>query len=927
MSAIHIPAEVDPRQRLQLLDELLDRALSLNDSEVPDFLSAIPCPKTRSELEQLLTAGNQTLDLEKRWQGVLDGVAEKACTQSLTEPGQGDVIGPWRLDRVVGRGGMGTVFLADRCDGVVEMQAAVKISNQLCFDLESRNRFEQERRILARFQHPSIARFIDGGVTEHGVSYYAMELVDGESIDLWCDRRGLSIEERLRLFVDLVRAVEAAHRQLVLHRDLKPSNVLVTGDGEVKLLDFGIARLIEHEHRGGTTCLMTPEYATPEQCLGQPLSLASDIYQLGLLLYELLTGHRPQRMLDHSSSRQIQRICELDPPSPSSWIRGRPEGVQLAAEQRATTARNLRRGLQGDLDTIVAKAIHKDPERRYRSAGELAADVELHLQGLPITARSDTVLYRTSKFVRRRLGTIALGSAALLAMACLTLFYTAQVRHERNLALIARDQAEVAQARSEEARQASDRTLGMLVDLLESVDPWKGEITEESVRRLLSRGHARALSELRDQPLTQARLLSSIGWMRARYGDYAQAEQSLDEALRVYRQHSGDGLETSRTLLRRAKLAKLRGHYQEAESYFQATFRALDQMRAPRSSMSSTSGPGRLLKVGAETEIEILRGTALSSWGDLLWKTTRYDESQEALGRALDILSTHSPESRSHSSALLGLGNLHFKRSQYQQAEDHWLQALSIRRRLVNDDSLDIAPILQNLGLVALARGEHATALDRFREAGILYRRHLGESAAPYAKTVANLGTTYKALGRFEEAESHLDRATRIFETNLGPEHPELIPILGSKADLADQRGLPEEREELTRRSLHIVEKTFGEHHCRTSVRYTYWGLALEELGRLQEAESALRRSVQIMAENRKVESQVPQTYDFFAAEALGSFYLRHGRATEAEALLQDALKSARAGYGPESKEAEETRSLLAGLPTQGKPGPGTRVG
>ncbi len=915
MSAIHIPAEVDPRQRLQLLDQLLDRALDLEEHEVAGFLSSIPCPKTRSDIEQLLTAGNQTLDLEKRWQEVLDGVAEKAHAQSQTEPGQGDVIGPWRLGRVVGRGGMGTVFLADRCDGVVEMQAAVKISNQLCFDLESRQRFEQERRILARFQHPSIARFIDGGVTEHGLSYYAMELVDGEAIDLWCDRRGLSIDERLRLFVDLVRAVEAAHRQLVLHRDLKPSNVLVTGDGAVKLLDFGIARLIEHEHRGGTTCLMTPEYATPEQCLGQPLSLASDIYQLGLLLYELLTGHRPQRMLDHSSGRQIQRICELDPPAPSSWVRGRPEGAQLAAEQRATTPRHLMRGLQGDLDTIVAKAIHKDPERRYRSAGELAADVELHLQGLPITARADTYLYRTSKFVRRRLGTVALGSAAVLAIAFLTLFYTAQVRHERNLALIARDQAEVAQAHSEEARRASDRTLEMMVDLLESVDPWKGEITEESVRRLLSRGQTRASSELRDQPLTQARLLSSIGWMRARYGDYDQAEHALDEALHIYRRHAIDGLETSRTLVRRAKLAKLRGHYQEAESFFRIAFEALDRLQPVADGLD------------APLEVDALLGAALSSWGDLLWKTTRYEESGRALNRALKILGTRSPQSRGHSEALLGLGNLHFKRSQYPQAESHWLQALEIRRRLVGDNLLDLAPILQNLGLVALARGEHHSALSRFREAGDLYRRHLGDSATPYGKTVANLGRTYKALGQLEEAEDHLQRATQIFESSVGREHPELIPVLAARAELAAERGLLDDREALTRRSLEIVEKIFGEHHCRTSVRYTYWGLALEELGQLEEAESALRRSVEIMAESRKVDDQAPRTYDFFAAEALGSFYLRHDRAAEAEPLLRKALKSARAGYGPESKEARQTRSLLADLPAKTKPGPGTRVG
>lgn len=428
-------------ERWRELLPLFDHAMDLDESAREAWLAQLARerPTTAASLRALLTE-NERLEAQR----FLEEGPQSPSGDSL----QGCTIGAYTIEHLIGEGGMGEVWRARRSDGRFERKVAVKLMHASLVSRRARERFEREGRLLARLTHPNIAPLVDAGVTAGNRPYIVLEHVAGQPLDRYCDVRGLGIEARLRLFQDVLGALAHAHDRLVIHRDLKPSNVLVTGAGVVKLLDFGIAKLMDAQEEAGTQptsvgeVAFTPDYAAPEQILGEPISAATDVYQLGLLLYLLLAGAHPYARSGMGKRELLKIALAREPPVMSEAIArlAEADSAELArrAHRRGITPERLRALLRGDLDAILGKALRKDPAERYSSAAALAGDIAHYLEHRPVAARSGALRYRTRKFLRRHRAPLALGSLAALALIGTTVFALTQMRE----AQIQRDEAE-----------------------------------------------------------------------------------------------------------------------------------------------------------------------------------------------------------------------------------------------------------------------------------------------------------------------------------------------------------------------------------------------------------------------------------------------------------------------------------------------------
>src|ERR1700684_467771 len=397
----------------QVLSPYLDRALAMTDDERGAWLSSLGerDPALATQLAALLSE-HRLLAQE----GVLEN--RRFALPNATELA-GQTFGPYTLIAQIGQGGMGSVWLARRSDGRFERQAAVKFVNSGLAGRATEERFKREGSILGRLTHPHIADLLDAGISSDGQPYLILEYVDGAAIDRYCDEHKLDVESRVRLFLDVLAAVAHAHANLIVHRDIKPSNVLVTTRGEVKLLEIGIAKLLEGEGQTGAATLLTheggsaltPQYAAPEQLTGRPVTTATDVYALGVLLYLLLSGRHPAGPGLNSPAELLKAVLDLEPPRTSDGTTR--ENSKPIAEKRGTTPDKLRRELSGDLDTIVGKALKKDPHERYGSVTGFADDLQRYLKQEPISARPDALAYRAAKFIRRNRTLVTLSAAAL----------------------------------------------------------------------------------------------------------------------------------------------------------------------------------------------------------------------------------------------------------------------------------------------------------------------------------------------------------------------------------------------------------------------------------------------------------------------------------------------------------------------------------
>ena len=504
-------------ERWQRLAPILDEALDLEPQARAAYLDRACAGNSalRQDAEALLAAEAASSEFLAASAEAYLGI--QAPTPDDNALPSGTRLGPYRVLRELARGGMGEVYLGERADGEFEQSVALKVIRSGMDSAEVRRRFLAERQILARLNHPNIAKLLDGGLTAEGRPWFAMEYVAGEPLTVYGDTRQLPVPERLRLFADVCEAVRYAHQNLVVHRDLKPSNILVTADGRVKLLDFGIAKLLEDGPTGGREDgqeapatrtelrVLTPEYAAPEQVRGEPVTTATDVYALGAVLYELLTGRRAHQFERHTPAEVERVICDTKPEPPSAVVTG---------------SDRLRRLLRGDLDTIVLQALQKEPARRYPSVEALLEDLRRCQAGLPITARPDSIGYRAGKFFRRHQVGVAAGVGLLIALLGgfgATLWQ--------------------AQAKAREAAKARE-VKDFVVNLFQVSDPAESRGREITARELLARGVTRVDSVLGSQPEIQEELLGVLGRIHRELGLYAEADTLLtraaDVARRVY---------------------------------------------------------------------------------------------------------------------------------------------------------------------------------------------------------------------------------------------------------------------------------------------------------------------------------------------------------------------------------------------------------
>jgi serine/threonine-protein kinase len=685
---------------------------------------------------------------------------------------EGQLIGAYRLLRLLGQGGMGAVFLAERADEVYRKRVALKILHNETREVV--RRFEIERQILAALDHPHVAKLLDGGSTRGGTPYFVMEYVEGRPIDVYCDALKLGIRQRLELFCDVAAAVHFAHQNLVVHRDLKPDNILVTADGVPKLLDFGIAKLLNPDlfrsavHTRLSHRPMTPDFASPEQALGDPITTASDVYSLGVLLYILLTGHRPYRL--RGSLEEMQKtIREAEPERLSTVIRHsgeavRPDGTateltpELVSELRGGDPARLRRRLAGDLENIVAMAMRKEPRRRYASADQLAADIRRHLDGHPVTASGDSVVYRAGKFIRRHRLQVAAAAAFLLASLG---FGAAMAVQQRKLA------ASLARA---------EFVTGFVVDLFEVADPYTENGESISAREILDRGAESLAGEYRDQPGVQAQLMSTIGRIYRNLGLLDRAAPLLSESLEIRRRESSRS-EVAESLHALAVVLQDRGRFAEAETYLREAL--------------------ALRRRDLGEEHEDVAGTL----SDLAWVVRNQGRSEEAEGylrQALDGFRESLGDDHPHVAA--GLNGLAFfarDRGDLAAAERHFRDALAILRRHLDEDHPDVGTGLHNLAGVLQARGETAEAERRYQEALAIRRARFNDRHPDVANTLYKMGELYERRGELGKALAHASQALSILEPYLGFAHPNSQKTLQLAVRLHEALGQDERAAEL----------------------------------------------------------------------------------------------------------------------------------
>ena len=718
------------------------------------------------------------LEEDARGESLLDrdvaNVAGQVLEQGIPPALLDQDFGPYRMQRMLGEGGMGVVYLAERAD--LGSVAAIKILRDAWLSPDRRERFASEQRTLAQLNHPAIARLYDASTLPDGTPWFVMEYVEGVPLTKFCEEHASAMPQRLRLFRAVCEAVEHAHRHLIVHRDLKPSNILVKPDGSVKLLDFGIAKQLDSlegpvdRTRTGLR-LMTPAYAAPEQILGEPVGIHTDIYTLGVVLYELLTGRLPFDLANRTPGEAATVIVEQGPERPSATARETAAG--------GSPLPSVSKRAWADLDVLCLTAMRKEPERRYRTVEALIRDVDHYLAGEPLEARPDTLGYRLGKYVRRNWRPVSAAATSFIIVISLVVFYTVRLATARNAAV------------AEAAR--TQRIQRFMLNLFQGGDEAVGPADSLRVVTLVDRGVQDARS-LDAEPAVQAELYETLGSIYQKLGKLDRADSLLRTALAQRRALFGsDHAETAKSLVALGSLRVDQAEYKEAE---------------------------RLIREGLEMSKRQLRpghpaiASATVALGQALEESGQYQEGIKVLEQAVRLRSAAGGTPTAELAASMReLANTHFYAGHLAVADSLDRLVLAMTRTLNGERHPLVAEDLINLGAVQHEWGHYQEAERYYREALDITQAFYGRD---HYKTAAGLTVLGRALifqKRYDDAMPLFQRALAIRERVFGKVHPQVASTLNEMGGIALTRGKLDEAEALSSRVLAIYRTVYSGKH------------------------------------------------------------------------------------------------------------------
>jgi serine/threonine-protein kinase len=871
----------------QRIDELFYEALDLDPSARKTFLdqSCGADLELRNEVQSLLDASSKSLGFAQQ------AIVEVARQQEAGSELSGKRIGAYQLLRVVGAGGMGKVYLAERADQLYRQQVAIKVMLPGFGPAQGMLlRFSAERQILANLNHPNIARLLDAGMTKDGLPYLVMEYVNGISIDSYCRQNRLSTEDRLKLFRIVCEAVEYAHKNLVIHRDIKPGNILVTPEGVPKLLDFGIAKLLDpaqgdRAETRTTQRLMTPEYASPEQIRGDAVTTSTDVYALGVLLYELLADQRPFHLQDKSPMEAMLIVCDQEPESPSRVL------------DRAAAAGKVDGGQSNpELDNIVLMAMRKEPVRRYTSVAALASDIQAYLDGYPVQARTDAWSYRGQKFIHRHKLAVATASVAILTLIgfSIGMAWLAQKANRERIA-------------AEQQRLTAQREAEFLASVFSAATPLEARGRPATARDLLDQGAKRIDTELASTPEVQATMLYHIGQAYQQLGAYPQAQALLERAHTLRRKTLGDNnLDVAETADGLARVYRLEGEYQKAEPLFREALAIRKKTQSPSDPQIAailTSLGECVYLEGRNSDAESLLREALNInhqptpdsaitrnyLGLLLSREARFTEAASLEKEAADIARTaEGADSPNLAVYLHNLAGTQMDMGNLAQGEASERQTLELWRKISGADHPDVAYSLNNLGWVLLAEGKWQDAEPLIAEAVAIRRKLLGEWHPLLAGSLNNWARVLQAKGDYLGAEKNFRQALEIMQMSSGSENRNVAKVWSNLGLLQLDRGDYKGAERYSRLALEMRRKLSGDDHPDVADSLIEVGLTREFQGDPAGAQPLLRQALDIR--NKKFPAWHP---DVIAAKVrLAEAIMDDGHPELAEPILRKAVNS-----------------------------------